>query len=63
MAGKKMFVDPPSGWIYGFPKVVPVDILKDEEQFKEWLIANGFPKKNVELALKYSRYWEESCDE
>jgi hypothetical protein len=50
------FIDPPSGWKYGFPKVIPSPFPKN---FKAWLIKNGYPKKDVELALLLSRYWEE----
>ena len=49
-------VDPPSGWRYGFPAK-----LKDD--YRQQLIDAGYPKKDIELALKYSWYSEEVDDE
>jgi hypothetical protein len=48
---KVLVVDPPSGWLYGFPAPLQDDYSK---QLKE----AGYPKKDMELALDYSRYWE-----
>lgn len=66
-------VDPPSGWMYGFPKVFTFkpqllemclceDSYKEEylNQLSKWFIENGYPKEEVDMALKYSRYWEEN---
>lgn len=58
MKTKKKIIDPPSGWKYGFPKEIPEDIVTPEE-LKKWLIEVGYPEKSIELALNYSRYWEE----
>lgn len=56
---KILICDPPSGWQYGFPKACPRNIIGDEE-FKNWLIRNGYPKKLVDQGLhKYTRWWEE----
>jgi hypothetical protein len=57
---KKMplIIDPPSGWMYGFPKPVPDDILCDNALFRAWLVQQGYPAQDVELAVKHSRYWE-----
>lgn len=44
-------VDPPSGWRYGFPAPL-------KEDYKQQLLDAGYPEKDIELALKYSRYWE-----
>lgn len=47
----KVWVDPPSGWLYGFPK------LYDSEQngdMLEWLHDNGFPEGED---LSYVRQW------
>jgi hypothetical protein len=46
-----MIVDPPSGWMYGFPAVL-------EEDYVAQLIKHKYPLEDIELALKYSRYWE-----
>lgn len=39
-----VWVDPPSGWQYGFPKV-KTDPTQDME---EWLLLNGYPLSLVE---------------
>ena len=54
-------IDPPSGWRYGFPRVY------DEAQdgpMDQFLLANGYPAKDVEFALQYMRVWpaeDEPC--
>jgi hypothetical protein len=40
-----VLVDPPSGWMYGFPKEMPVDTV----DVNEWLVQNGYPKKQIVL--------------
>lgn len=53
---KKTMIDPPSGWKYGFPKVLPPDV-KDTTQ---WLLDNGYPQHEIDKCGKhfYCRYWE-----
>ena len=55
-AVKTVLVDPPSGWLYGFPKPMPVD-TKD---VNEWLVQNGYPRKQIILMGEhfYVRYME-----
>lgn len=55
MKKPKKFIDPPSGWKYGFPKEVPDDI----EDTNQWLIENGYPKEEIEKLGEYfyCRYW------
>jgi hypothetical protein len=62
---KVLMIDPPSGWQYGFPKPVHEEfhILGSDFDLAHWLISEGYPKKDIELALKYSRYWEQEIDE
>lgn len=62
---KVLMIDPPSGWQYGFPKPVHEEFhtLGKDFDLGRWLIAEGYPEKDVELALKYSRYWETEVDE
>lgn len=38
----KVFVDPPDGWKYGFPKPIPRYEL---HRVDDWLVENGYPKK------------------
>jgi hypothetical protein len=51
----KTFIDPPQGWKYGFPKVLPLYV----EDIGKWLVENGYPEKDVEFALSHSRMWED----
>lgn len=44
-------VDPPSGWRYGFPAPL-------QEDYEQQLRNAGYPEKDIEFALSYSRYWE-----
>lgn len=44
-------VDPPSGWMYGFPAPL-------ESDYEGQLKRAGYPVKDIQLALNYSRYWE-----
>ena len=57
---KKLMIDPPSGWKYGFPKPIQEELftLGSDSDLEEWLVGEGYPKEDVGLALKYSRYWE-----
>jgi len=40
----KIWVDPPAGWRYGFPKKYDT---KDGDM-REWLVANGYPQEEIE---------------
>ena len=48
----KTYIDPPSGWKYGFPKELPDGV----EDINQWLIENGYPKQEIE---EYGEYF--SC--
>ena len=54
---KPYWVDPPSGWRYGFPKLY--DPAKDGDM-RAWMIANGYPKKlaNQGLACTFTTQTE-----
>lgn len=54
---KKMMIDPPSGWKYGFPKVLPPE---HQNRVLEWLVENGYPQKEIDSYGKhfYCRHWE-----
>lgn len=49
---KATLVDPPSGWRYGFPCELPEGMT-----LEELLKKKNYPEKDIELALKYSRWW------
>jgi hypothetical protein len=53
--------DPPSGWRYGFPKVVPEGI----ENLNEWLVSEGYPQKEIDSYGQYfyTRSWYEEIEE
>lgn len=48
-------VDPPSGWKYGFPRVFNPN---PGEDLAQWFVRVGYPARDLELALKYSRFWQ-----
>ena len=53
-------IDPPSGWMYGFPKEIPEDV----DNTTEWLIDNGYPEKLIkDLGDNfYVRGWYEEVE-
>jgi hypothetical protein len=55
---KKLIIDPPSGWQYGFPKPVPEGVMKSDSLLRLWLMDQGYPVDDIDLAMKHSRYWE-----
>jgi radical SAM superfamily enzyme YgiQ (UPF0313 family) len=55
---KIKMIDPPSGWMYGFPKEIPEDV----DNTTEWLIDNGYPEKLIK-DLGNSFYVREWCEE
>ncbi len=42
-------VDPPNGWMYGFPAVL-------QEDYEKQLRDAGYPEKDMELAMRHSRF-------
>ena len=50
-------IDPPEGWMYGFPKELP----KGVENVVEWLIENDYPKSKIDKLGEhfYCRHWVE----
>jgi hypothetical protein len=52
------WVDPPSGWRYGFPRLY--DPAKDGDMV-EWMIANGYPKRLADqgLACTFTEWTED----
>jgi hypothetical protein len=53
---RKLWVDPPSGWRYGFPKLWDPEV---NENCLEWLVAEGYPQKEIDKMGKhfYTRQW------
>lgn len=63
MSTKKFMVDPPSGWMFGFPKECSREVWGDSDKYRELLVSSGYPEDQLELALNYSRVWEVYEDE
>ena len=49
-------IDPPNGWLYGFPKQLP----DNTSDVKGWLVENGYPQSEIDAYGEhfYCRYWE-----
>jgi len=47
--------DPPSGWMFGFPR--PYAPLPGES-IEETLVRDGYPKKDAGWASSYCRFWD-----
>ncbi len=56
----KLWVDPPSGWKYGFPKV-----WNGEGNMTEWLLDEGYPQKEIDSCGDYFfvRQWPVDQDD
>ena len=57
---KRIWVDPPSGWKYGFPK-----IKHDDSNMIEWLVKQGYPEEEIDKLGHYffTRQWEATEEE
>jgi hypothetical protein len=53
----KVYVDPPSGWQYGFPKVF--DPIVDGDVM-EWIVKEGYPQSEIDKLGNsfYFRSWD-----
>lgn len=40
-------IDPPQGWLFGFPKEISEYVLLNGK-IKEWLVKNGYPKELID---------------
>ena len=54
---KKLWIDPPAGWKYGFPKVYDREV---DGNCTEWMLKNGYPQKEIDSCGDhfYVRQWE-----
>ena len=59
---KVHMIDPPGGWKYGFPKVVPSPAPED---LMAWLVSEGYPQEQIDKMGDqfYCRHWEEEDDD
>ena len=58
---KVLVIDPPEGWLYGFPRKAPSDWNElNINQKNTWFLIYGYPQKLIEKGyLDYCRYWYE----
>lgn len=57
----KIYIDPPEGWKYGFPKECPKE-YKDKFVLEKWLIEHGYPANLIKYYKEtdsfFCRYFE-----
>lgn len=55
------YIDPPAGWKYGFPKILPEDV----EDVMAWLVENGYPQHEIDRCGEYFHcgHWNEEIDD
>ena len=53
----KMWIDPPAGWKYGFPKVYDKSVDGD---CTAWMLKNGYPQREIDSCGDHFhvRMWE-----
>jgi hypothetical protein len=58
---KVEYIDPPAGWKYGFPKVLPENVTDTIQ----WLLDNGYPQHEIDLCGNhfYCRHWYEEVED
>ena len=59
----KVWIDPPSGWRWGFPKIY--DRVDDGADVRAWLVREGYPQAEIDSLGEqfYWRSWEASAEE
>ena len=45
---KWVWVDPPSGWMFGFPKIICVENIDEDTDWDKILIQNGYPAQKYD---------------
>lgn len=58
---KRIIIDPPSGWKYGFPKPVPPEYGEEDFVFNTWLVSQGYPQSIIDQfdGKVPCRFWNE----
>lgn len=51
---EKVLIDPPSGWMYGFPQEVELPVTP--ESVEALLRKFGYPEEDIPFAMKHMRY-------
>lgn len=56
-----VLVDPPEGWMYGFPKVLPA--FKSLEEELRWFVDSGYPQELIDRGmLNHCRYFQTEAE-
>ena len=58
MMSKITYIDPPYGWLYGFPKPYTPE---ENETCEQWLVKNGYPQELIDKHGSYFHcgFWEQ----
>jgi hypothetical protein len=56
----QLFIDPPCGWKYGFPKHYVDSNGNRPDNMKQWLLDSGYPQFEIDSYGKHFhvRFWE-----
>lgn len=54
----KKMIDPPNGWMYGFPKELDKKKKLTSDGMKKWLVENGYPQAELDKLGIYF-HWRE----
>ena len=57
---KRLLIDPPSGWMYGFPDYW---IEEDHGSMEDFLRLKKYPEKDIDFALEHMRILHEDTKE
>lgn len=63
---KVIFIAPPNGSKYGFPKAMPESLrISTIEEREAWLVSEGYPKSEIDsLGSNFiCNYWEEEVED
>lgn len=53
----RVYVDPPGGWVYGFPKELPSEYHNDKNfDLHKWLYEQGYPEKVDLTRIRFFQY-------
>lgn len=65
LSNRVIIIDPPSGWRYGFPKIIPDEVfLGSIETFIQWFRDQGYPEWLIQDGnLNHYRFWYAEVDE
>lgn len=64
MTMKVLMVDPPEGWLYGFPKPFPGGMKMSPNDKIRWFRDNGYPQELIDQGmLQHVRYYESELED